>query len=66
MFRLIGKDTLKVYYVAETKAEVSRWLLKMFNKTRTNASVSQKASTSETGMPEAMWISRRDWDGKKK
>ena len=60
MFRLIGKNTLKVYYVAETKAEVSRWLLKMFSKTRANASVSQKASTSETGMPEAMWISKRD------
>ncbi|MFS1134879.1 hypothetical protein [Enterococcus hirae] len=43
--------------MAETKAEVSRWLLKMFSKTRANASVSQKASTSETGMPEAMWIS---------
>ncbi|EMF0150057.1 hypothetical protein GVK83_13255 [Enterococcus hirae] len=57
MIKLIGKDTLKVYYVAETKAEVSRWLLKSFSKTRTNASVSQKASTSETGMPEAMWIS---------
>ena len=62
MFRLIGKNTLKVYYVAETKAEVSRWLLKMFSKTRANASVSQKASTSETGMPEAMWISRRNSD----
>ncbi|EGP5130062.1 hypothetical protein ER578_13600 [Enterococcus faecium] len=60
MIKLIGKDTLKVYYVAETKAEVSRWLLKMFSKTRTNAAVSQKASTSETGMPEAMWISRRN------
>lgn len=34
MIKLIGKDTLKVYYVAETKAEVSRWLLKMFSKTR--------------------------------
>lgn len=42
------------------KAEVSRWLLKMFNKTRANASVSQKASVSETGMPEAMWSSRRN------
>lgn len=60
MFRLIGKDTLKIYYVAETKAEVSRWLLKKFSKTRANASVSQKTSTSETGMPESMWISRRD------
>lgn len=48
--------------MAETKAEVSRWLLKMFSKTRANASVSQKASTSETGMPEAMWISRRNSD----
>lgn len=60
MFRLIGKDTLKIYYVAETKEDISRWLLKMFSKTRANASVSQKASVSETGMPEAMWISRRD------
>ncbi|VEE82142.1 hypothetical protein [Enterococcus hirae] len=59
MFRLIGKDTLKIYYVAETKEDISRWLLKMFSKTRANASVSQKASVSETGMPEAMWISRR-------
>ncbi|WP_272928484.1 hypothetical protein [Enterococcus faecium] len=33
MIKLIGKETLKVYYVAETKAEVSRWLLKMFSKT---------------------------------
>lgn len=60
MFRLIGKDTLKIYYVAETKEDISRWLLKMFSKTRANASVSQKASASETGMPEAMWISRRN------
>ncbi|MDQ8321890.1 hypothetical protein Q3F50_10220 [Enterococcus faecium] len=60
MNRLIGKDTNQIYYTAETKAEVSRWLLKMFNKTRANASVSQKASISETGMPEAMWISRRN------
>ncbi|TGY25676.1 hypothetical protein E5348_04520 [Enterococcus hirae] len=57
MIKLIGKDTNKIYYTAETKAEVSRWLLKSFSKTRINASVSQKASTSETGMPEAMWIS---------
>ncbi|EGP5179311.1 hypothetical protein EJX00_12265 [Enterococcus faecium] len=60
MNRLIGKDTNQIYYTAEAKAEVSRWLLKMFNKTRANASVSQKASISETGMPEAMWISRRN------
>ncbi|MET1108815.1 hypothetical protein [Enterococcus faecium] len=60
MIKLVGKDTLNIYYTAYTKAEVSRWLLKMFNKTRANASVSQKASVSETGMPEAMWISRRN------
>ena len=59
MIQLIGKDTLKIYYAAETKAEVNRWLLKMFSKTRANASVSQRAS-AETSMPEAMWISRRN------
>lgn len=61
MIKLIGKETLKVYYVAETKAEVSRWLLKTYtNNKKLRKKYPDLLLKDDQIMPEPMILTRKE------